>query len=151
MSSISKTSPTIVSNNVSPNSQIQLEQKYNQANTFTENEDFGLDDIKEIQQEKINYKEEALQLIEFQGSKFKLNPDALKIISSIENDIIVVSIVGKARTGKSYLMNLLLDRIGKETEVNFFDIILKIFTSTKIIVQGTIHDVVLYERNLALG
>jgi len=35
------------------------------------------------------------------------------MISSIEEDIIVVSIVGKARTGKSYLMNLLLDQAGK--------------------------------------
>ncbi len=36
------------------------------------------------------------------------------MIKSIEEDIIVVSVVGKARTGKSYLMNLLLENIGKE-------------------------------------
>ena len=44
---------------------------------------------------------------------FKLNPDALNIIRSIDDEVIVVSVVGKARTGKSYLMNLLLDNIGK--------------------------------------
>jgi hypothetical protein len=68
-------------------------------------------------EEIVEYLEEPIQLIEFQGSKFKLNPEALKIINSIENDVIVVSIVGKARTGKSYLMNLLLDRVGKEQGV----------------------------------
>jgi len=120
MSFISKTNPLNQSKNVCPNTQNQSEQKYNKANISYENDDFGLDDIREVQNDKVNYMEEPLQLIEFQGSKFKLNPEALKIISSIENDIIVVSIVGKARTGKSYLMNLLLDRIGKETEVYLF-------------------------------
>jgi hypothetical protein len=119
MSFISKTNLLNQSKNASPNVQNQLEQKYNQANISNENDDFGLDDINEVPNEKVNYIEEPLQLIEFQGSKFKLNPEALKIISSIENDIVIVSIVGKARTGKSYLMNLLLDRIAKDTEVYF--------------------------------
>jgi GTPase Era involved in 16S rRNA processing len=35
------------------------------------------------------------------------------MIKSIDEEIIVVSIVGKARTGKSYLMNLLLEQSGK--------------------------------------
>src|SRR5690606_40242934 len=48
--------------------------------------------------------------------RFELNQEALSIISSIEEDIIVVAIVGKARTGKSYLMNLLLDRTGRSEE-----------------------------------
>ncbi len=59
------------------------------------------------------YKEAPLQLIEFINGKFFLKEEALDMISSIEEDIIVVSIVGKARTGKSYLMNLLLDQAGK--------------------------------------
>jgi predicted GTPase len=54
-----------------------------------------------------------LQLIDFEGQNFKLNQEALKMLKSIDDEIIVVSIVGKARTGKSYLMNLLLDNIGK--------------------------------------
>ena len=31
----------------------------------------------------------------------------------VKEEIIIVSVIGKARTGKSYLMNLLLDLIGK--------------------------------------
>ena len=54
-----------------------------------------------------------MNLIDFTDDGFKLNEDALQMIRSIEDDIIVVSIVGKARTGKSYLMNLLLENIGK--------------------------------------
>jgi polynucleotide 5'-kinase involved in rRNA processing len=52
-------------------------------------------------------------LIEFQGKNFVINEKALNIIKSIEEDIIVVSIVGRARTGKSYLMNMLLNNMGK--------------------------------------
>jgi hypothetical protein len=56
-------------------------------------------------------------LIEFKGNGFSLNDEAMEILNSIEEDIIVVSVVGKARTGKSYLMNLLLDNIGKNQGV----------------------------------
>jgi ATPase subunit of ABC transporter with duplicated ATPase domains len=121
MSYISKTStskiPSVQGDNSSPTNQTQLQEKNNQANLINTYDNLGLDDNQENPKEKIEYKEQPIQLIEFQGSKFKLNPEALKLISSIENDIIVVSIVGKARTGKSYLMNLLLDRIGKDSEV----------------------------------
>jgi hypothetical protein len=111
--------PQIIQSNLSsPNQQILSEQNGNQSKIVNDNDDLGFEDTKEFQKEKISYKEEPIQLIEFQGSKFKLNPEALNIITSIETEIIVVSIVGKARTGKSYLMNLLLDRIGKDSEVN---------------------------------
>ena len=56
-----------------------------------------------------NIKEGPINLIEFNKNNFKLNKDALNILRSIKEQIIVVSIVGKARTGKSYLMNLLLN------------------------------------------
>ena len=59
------------------------------------------------------YKEAPLQLIDFINGNFCLNEEALNMIRSIEEEIIIVSIVGKARTGKSYLMNLLLDQSGK--------------------------------------
>ena len=121
MSFIAKTSlskiPSIQGDNSSPIQPTQLQQKNDQASIMNTLDDLELDNNQEIPIEKIEFKEEPIQLIEFQGSKFKLNPEALKLISSIENDIIVVSIVGKARTGKSYLMNLLLDRIGKDSEV----------------------------------
>jgi hypothetical protein len=54
-------------------------------------------------------KGEPIQLIDFEGNQFKVNERALEFLNSIDEEIIVVSIVGKARTGKSYLMNLLLD------------------------------------------
>lgn len=57
--------------------------------------------------------DEAIQLIDFTNNSFKLNPKALDIIKAVEEEIIVVAVVGKARTGKSYLMNLLLDNVGK--------------------------------------
>ena len=72
-------------------------------------------------------KEKPIQLIDFEGQTFKLNEEALKILSSLEDDIIIVSIVGKARTGKSYLMNLLLDNIGKKgvSYIQLFNLSLK--------------------------
>ncbi len=66
---------------------------------------------------KVEYREEAIQLIKFEDKGFKLNPEALDIISSIEEDLVVVAVIGKARTGKSYLMNLMLDNIGKNKGV----------------------------------
>lgn len=53
-----------------------------------------------------------MHLIDFEGTLFKVNQQAIEMIRSIEDEIVVVSIVGKARTGKSYLMNLLLDNDG---------------------------------------
>ncbi len=53
-----------------------------------------------------------LKLIDFSRG-FQINPQALNFLRSIKDEIIIVSVVGKARTGKSYLMNLLLDNIGK--------------------------------------
>ena len=60
-------------------------------------------------QYKNSYIEGPIKLIEFDKNNFKLNPTAIDILRSIDQEIIVVSIVGKARTGKSYLMNLLLN------------------------------------------
>ena len=54
----------------------------------------------------------AIQLIDFSRG-FQINRQALDFLKSIKEEIIIVSVVGKARTGKSYLMNLLLDLIGK--------------------------------------
>jgi hypothetical protein len=70
-----------------------------------------------LKNSNIDFKSEAIQLIDFKGDKFVLNEEAMEILSSIEEDIIIVSVVGKARTGKSYLMNLLLDNIGKNQGV----------------------------------
>ena len=56
---------------------------------------------------------EPIKLIDFSHG-FQINPQALNFLRSIKEEIIIVSVVGKARTGKSYLMNLLLDLIGKQ-------------------------------------
>jgi ATPase subunit of ABC transporter with duplicated ATPase domains len=67
--------------------------------------------------------EKPIQLIDFEGINFKLNQEALDIIRSIDEELIVVSVVGKARTGKSYLMNLLLDNIGKSRGVLYNNLV----------------------------
>ena len=53
-----------------------------------------------------------IKLIDF-SKGFQINEEALDFLRSIKEEIIIVSVIGKARTGKSYLMNLLLDLIGK--------------------------------------
>jgi hypothetical protein len=58
-----------------------------------------------------------LQLIDFKEGNFELNEKAMRTLNEITEEIIIVSIVGKARTGKSYLMNLLLDNTGKSKGV----------------------------------
>ena len=55
---------------------------------------------------------EPIKLIDF-SKGFKINEEALDFLRSIKDEIIIVSVIGKARTGKSYLMNLLLDLVGK--------------------------------------
>ena len=42
-----------------------------------------------------------LKLIDFSHG-FQINPQALNFLRSIKDEIIIVSVVGKARTGKSY-------------------------------------------------
>jgi hypothetical protein len=66
-----------------------------------------------------------LQLIDFKDGNFELNDKAMRTLNEITEEIIIVSIVGKARTGKSYLMNLLLDNTGKSKGVLIIYISLK--------------------------
>ncbi len=82
------------------------------------NDDFNVDDLQEFEVENPNFKEKPIQLIEFDENRFEINREALKIIRSIEEEVVVVSVVGKVKTGKSYLMNLLLDNIGRKDGVN---------------------------------
>ena len=62
-----------------------------------------------LQKSFFTKEEGPINLIEFRREKLVLNEDALKIIRDIKDNIIIVSIFGKERTGKSYLMNLLLN------------------------------------------
>ena len=53
--------------------------------------------------------EGPINLVEFRRDKITINEEAIKILKEIKNNIIIVSIFGKEHTGKSYLMNLLLN------------------------------------------
>lgn len=44
---------------------------------------------------------------------FKLNYEALEVIREIEGDIGIVAVSGSQRTGKSFILNLLLNRFNK--------------------------------------
>ena len=61
-------------------------------------------------QKSLFAKEESpIILIEFRRDKLILNEEAIEILKNINENLIIVSIFGKERTGKSYLMNLLLN------------------------------------------
>ena len=53
--------------------------------------------------------ENDVNLIEIRRGQLVLNEEALKSINELKDNIIIVSIFGKERSGKSYLMNLLLN------------------------------------------
>ena len=88
----------IKDNNIIKNENFDMEIDKNDNNNF-------------IYDDNINNKVEEgpINLIEFHKNNFVLNEKALNILRTIKEDLIIVSIVGKARTGKSYLMNLLLN------------------------------------------
>lgn len=92
---------------------------------------------------EFSFSDEPIKLIDF-SKGFKVNPQALEMLNSIKEDIIIVSVVGKARTGKSYLMNLLLDKIGKED--NGVSIPVIIF-----LVQSSFNTFIMHKRHLAMG
>ena len=53
--------------------------------------------------------ENAINLIEIKREQLILNEEALKVIKDIKENVIIVLIFGKEGTGKSYLLNLLLN------------------------------------------
>ena len=75
--------------------------------------------------------EGPIHLIEFNRKNFSLNEKALDILRNIKEDLIIVSIVGKARTGKSYLMNLLLNSSRTKYPGNGFEISSRLNSCTK--------------------
>ncbi|CDW71073.1 guanylate-binding n-terminal domain containing protein [Stylonychia lemnae] len=60
--------------------------------------------------------------------KFELSEEGLKILRSIDTDIGIVAVTGAQRTGKSFILNLLLDQHGQKG--------FKISPSTKSCTQG---------------
>ena len=51
-----------------------------------------------------------IQLISQENEKFRINNQALDILKSLNGSIAICSVVGPYRTGKSYILNLLLNR-----------------------------------------
>ena len=110
----------IKDNNIMKNENIDMEIDKNDNNNF-------------IYDDNINNKVEEgpINLIEFHKNNFILNEKALNILRKIKEDLIIVSIVGKARTGKSYLMNLLLNNNNSKYPGNGFEISSKLNSCTR--------------------
>ena len=109
-------------NNIIKNENINMEMEIDKI----DNNNFINDD-------NINDKAEEgpINLIEFHKNNFVLNEKALNILRTIKEDLIIVSIVGKARTGKSYLMNLLLNNSNSKYPGNGFEISSKLNSCTR--------------------
>ena len=56
----------------------------------------------------------SLNLIEFRRDKLVLNEEALHVIKNIKEDLIIVFIFGKEKTGKSFLIDLLINSKNKK-------------------------------------
>ena len=110
----------IKDNNIIKKENIDMEIDKNDNNNF-------------IYDDNINNKVEEgpINLIEFHKNNYVLNEKALNILRSIKEDLIIVSIVGKARTGKSYLMNLLLNNNNSKYPGNGFEISSKLNSCTR--------------------
>ena len=101
-------------------------------NNFYENKNSSLNNIENENDIIINKGPEGpIKLIEFNRNEFILNKDALNILNSIKEDLIIVAIVGKARTGKSYLMNLLLNNNNSSLPGKGFQISSRLNSCTK--------------------
>ena len=76
------------------------------------NENETSKDIEEITEEYIPPKQTALPFITFEKGKFIISEEAKKLLSQKCNDNMgIISLVGKYRTGKSFLLNrVILDR-----------------------------------------
>ena len=101
-----KNQDIIIKNSIEEINYNRLEDNYYQNKDSNDN----VNDLENENDLIINKEPEGpINLIEFTRNDFILNKDALNILNSIKEDLIIVAIVGKARTGKSYLMNLLLN------------------------------------------
>jgi len=105
------------------------------SNNFIENNNILITDYNDCKDNEINNNENIqegpINLIEFNRNNFVLNEKALDILKSIKDNLIIVSIVGKARTGKSYLMNLLLNNNQSKYPGNGFEISSRLNSCTR--------------------
>ena len=77
------------------------------------NEKFNNDIIKNLDESFIKTKEDdgkAIALVNYDINKggFYINEEAISIVSSIKEEIGIISVAGMYRTGKSYLLNRML-------------------------------------------
>ena len=105
------------------------------SNNFIENNNIIITDYNDCKDNEINnneyIQEGPINLIEFNHNNFVLNEKALDILKSIKDNLIIASIVGKARTGKSYLMNLLLNNNQSKYPGNGFEISSRLNSCTR--------------------
>ncbi|KRX10995.1 P-loop containing nucleoside triphosphate hydrolase [Pseudocohnilembus persalinus] len=59
--------------------------------------------------QKLSKQPYPIQLISYEGNLFKVNQKAIDILAQCQGKMSFVSIIGKYRTGKSYLMNQILN------------------------------------------
>ena len=74
---------------------------------------------------------------------FNLNYEALEVIREIEGDIGIVAVSGSQRTGKSFILNLLLNRFNKGQGVSI--------TYKIVLVQNKPLDEELHAGDLDMG
>ena len=76
------------------------------------NENENVEDSKQIQEKYIPPKQTAIPFVTFENGKFIINEEAKKLLSQKSNDNMgIISLVGKYRTGKSFLLNrVILER-----------------------------------------
>ena len=58
----------------------------------------------------------ALPLLTVRSGKFVVGEDALKALSEVEGDVAIVAVCGRARQGKSFLLNAMLDKLFAEED-----------------------------------
>ena len=67
------------------------------------------------------FKEKPVQLVRINHDigKFQVCEQGLKMLQGIEGNIGIVAFTGLYRTGKSFTLNLLLDKLGKGVRIGF--------------------------------
>ena len=74
---------------------------------------------------------------------FQVNQKAMSILRSIDGEIGVVAIAGAQRTGKSFILNLILDKLNDQG--------VRILAFKHCIVQNKPNNKELYLRNMDMG
>ena len=125
-----KNQDNIIKNSIEEINYNRLEDNYYQNKNSNNN--ININNLENENDLIINQEPEGpINLIEFTRNDFILNKDALNILNSIKEDLIIVAIVGKARTGKSYLMNLLLNNNNSSLPGSGFKISSRLNSCTK--------------------